>query len=306
MKIPIIIFAYNRPDNLSRILDGLKKQDLFKLIFFIDGPKTETDVLNVRETINIAKSVDWCDKDIIIHEKNRGLPGMSHDMDTISDMHEMFAVVEDDCLPMPDFFHYVCESLKYYKDYKNVFAIGGYQPLRTKYFKNYNYSVVSSYRFLCWGWATWSSKWKELKYERDNFEKLFNNLNDIPDIAGIDLIGGALAVKEGRIKTWDIQVSLAMLSQNKVMILPVNGLIKNIGLTKGTHGGGDFHPNHNLNISYANISNFDFIDDVIPGIHNSYLCSMIKKQFNPDIYDKFSIKLNKFFFIVKNQFHYEN
>ena len=43
---PILLFAYNRPNHFKRTLTSLAKNHnakKYKLIIFIDGPKTETD-----------------------------------------------------------------------------------------------------------------------------------------------------------------------------------------------------------------------------------------------------------------------
>ena len=39
--IPCVIFAYNRPDKLLRVLSALKVQHVDNLIIFIDGPSDD-------------------------------------------------------------------------------------------------------------------------------------------------------------------------------------------------------------------------------------------------------------------------
>jgi len=60
MKIsyyPIVIFTYNRPDHLKKLLNSIKKNKNFKkhkFYFFCDGPKNNR---NKKEKIKIEKNI---------------------------------------------------------------------------------------------------------------------------------------------------------------------------------------------------------------------------------------------------------
>jgi hypothetical protein len=157
------------------------------------------------------------------------------------------------------------QALAHYQPNGDVFAIGGYQPLRWQHFRCDPSPVMSTWRFTCWGWATWSDRWKALRPYREGFAELFDYLTDVPDCAGSDLQGMAQAVSTGHLATWDVQVSIAMLWVRQVMLLPTRGLVRNIGLAEGTHGGGDYHPFHNRNVWEGGwIDCPTWLDDVMP------------------------------------------
>jgi glycosyltransferase involved in cell wall biosynthesis len=147
--------------------------------------------------------------------------------------------IEDDCLPMPGFYAFMHKALELYEGEKRVFSIGGYQPIRPGYFRGYPYSVISCARFTCWGWATWQDRWELIRPILASPEKFFNGLNFQSGIAGADLPTYARAIADGEVvNSWDVRVALACLGLKKVHLLPVGGLVRNIGLDRsGIHGG---------------------------------------------------------------------
>jgi hypothetical protein len=146
--------------------------------------------------------------------------------------------VEDDCLPMPGYYTFMLHALERYRECSKVFSIGGYQPLARGDFKNYPYSLISSARFNCWGWASWRERWQSLLPDISAYAELFENLQHVPEIAGNDLPSTARAMATGIMpESWDIQVAIACLNQHRVHLQATSGLVRNIGLDRsGVHG----------------------------------------------------------------------
>lgn len=236
MKPPVVLFAFNRPDKLERVLAALRTQDIDHLIVFVDGPRDDADVELVERCRAIAREVDWVDKELHIGEQNRGLPGLSDNVSTVLKVYKAAVFVEDDCLPMPGFYSFMQQALSYYEPEKQVFSIGGYQLIQKEYFKNYTYSLVSSARFTCWGWATWQDRWELIAPYLSRYWELFDNLTNVPDVAGHDLGDMARACTDGTLETWDVQVAISMLWLEQVQLLPTRGLVRNIGGDTGVHG----------------------------------------------------------------------
>jgi GT2 family glycosyltransferase len=141
--VPCVVFAFNRPDTLERVLAALRGQDIDRLIVFVDGPRNDADVELVEGSRAIAKAVDWVDRELHFGDQNRGLPGLSDNVSTVMSVYESAICVEDDCLPMPGFYSFMRRALSHYEPEKKVFSIGGYQYIPHKYFKEYPYSLVS-------------------------------------------------------------------------------------------------------------------------------------------------------------------
>lgn len=234
--VPCVVFAFNRPDKLQRILSALKSQDIERLILFVDGPRDERDVDPVEECKRIAEAVNWVDKELHFRDQNRGLPGLGDNIGTVLKAYRWGVFVEDDCLPMPGFYAFVRRALSHYESEKKVFSIGGYQPIRRKYFQNYPYSLVSSARFMCWGWATWQDRWELITPYLSRYSELFDGLRNVPNVAGRDLATMARACAQGTLRTWAVQVAISTLWLEQVHLLPTRGLVRNIGMdVSGTH-----------------------------------------------------------------------
>lgn len=235
MLIPCAVFAFNRPDRLREVLVALRDQNVERLIVFVDGPRDEDDCEPVNRCRNISENISWVETELHFAEENHGLLGLLDNIDYVLSAYEAAVFVEDDCLPMPQFYPFMKQALSHYKLSKKVFSIDGYQPIPYRFFRSYPYSVVSTARFMCWGWATWEDRWDAIKPYVDRYEELFNNLQDVPDVAGSDLSSMAKATAEGRVQSWAIKVSVSTLWLDQVHLLPVRGLIQNTGVGGGTN-----------------------------------------------------------------------
>lgn len=234
--VPCAVFAFNRPDKLQLILEALRTQNIDRLILFVDGPRNDADVGLVEQCKAIAKEVNWVDKELHFAERNRGLPALSDNMSMVLNSYSSAVFVEDDCLPMPGFYSFMRRALDHYESEKKVFSIGGYQAIPEKFFRDYSYSLVSSARFMCWGWATWQDRWKSIAPHLPRYLELFGGWEKVPTIAGEDIPQMVRACEEGREKSWDINVAVCMLWLGQVQLLPTKGLVRNIGSEGcGTH-----------------------------------------------------------------------
>ncbi len=276
---PCVVFAFNRPDKLQSVFSALKTQDIKCLIVFVDGPRDDADVNLVKKCITIARNVDWVDKELHFSEHNRGLPGLSDNIGQVMNRYQSAVFLEDDCLPMPEFYSFMRQALFYYQTEKKVFSIGGYQPIRQKYFRNYPYSLVSTARFLCWGWATWQDRWQVISAYLSRYWELFDDLKNVPDVAGNDLAVMARACSQGKLETWAVQVAISTLWLKKVHLLPTRGLIRNIGLESGVHGRPGSSHIYNMNLDNEDLSeNIVWLDKVEP---SSHYIKKIKQFVNP-------------------------
>ena len=73
MLAPIVIFAFNRPEALQKLLDSLRMNSFYEesdKYIFIDGPRCEEDKAKVDEVVTIARKVA---SNISISPVNRGL-----------------------------------------------------------------------------------------------------------------------------------------------------------------------------------------------------------------------------------------
>jgi len=302
--IPCVIFGFNRPDFLEQVLDSLKRQNISKLIIFIDGPRDKSDINLVEQSCEVAHRVDWTETEFVFKQENGGLLGIADNITRILSEYQAAVFVEDDCLPMPAFYSFMCAALRQFEHNKQVFSIGGYQIVEPEFFKDYSYSVVSGARFMCWGWATWKDRWELVRSYSQTYTTLFDNLNNVPGYAGCDIPTTARACALGAEQTWDTPVAITTLWLKQVHLIAVRGLIKNLGNSgTGTHDGTNYAHFHGRNVWQAPLENLMWPDDA--SLNKAYLDEVMKlldtifKNTPPSLLSRIAGKI-KSVFTLKN------
>jgi hypothetical protein len=236
--LPVVVFAFNRPDKLRRILAALSQQNIDRLLVFIDGPRINADLPQVEACRTLARSIRWISPELHFWEQNQGLGGIIENISLALHAYSWAVFVEDDCLPMPGFYAFMRQALERYASQPEVFSIGGYQRLPPHYLKNNPNIVVSCAHFICWGWATWRDRWLTLLPDVNRYSELFDHLHHFPDTGGQDLAKMARAMATGKIyESWDVKVAVSCLYQQRVHLLATRGLVRNIGQDRsGAHG----------------------------------------------------------------------
>jgi hypothetical protein len=163
LTVPVAYIIFNRPRHTRETFAAIRRQKPSTLYIIADGPRPghPTDVDNCREVRDIVEMVDWPCKvyrdyaDENLGCKLRVITGL----DWVFSSAEEAIILEDDCLPHPDFFDYCDNLLDHYKDDERVYVVTGnnYQDgLRwgdaSYYFSKYPH---------IWGWATWRRAWQK-------------------------------------------------------------------------------------------------------------------------------------------------
>ena len=234
-KTPILLNVFNRPDETRRVLEVLASQQVPILYVHCDGARAgrKDDKENVAAVKRLIKEgIIWpCEVHTMYEEKNYGCGlGPYRAMTWFFENVEEGIIIEDDCVPHPDFFMYCQELLERYKDNEEVGIIGGFQsePFSSRY----------SYRFTAfadiWGWATWRRFWKEYDFGFQCSEEEFRAAV-LPFVQSDKAVDYWLPIlrksnADGASKTyWDYQLHLQMLCKHKMHISPKVNLISNIG-----------------------------------------------------------------------------
>jgi hypothetical protein len=253
-KIPIVIFAYNRPSHFKRVMISLQNNKINNKIYLIlDGPKNKKDIILQKDILGSIETVGKYNKfkknqfTVFKNTKNLGLAkSISKGLDKISKLHENFIVLEDDVVPYKNMVPFFSNCIKKYKNEKKVAAICGYQffsfeknskILETKILKH----------FIPWGWATWSKNWREFRKKNKKIILKINNKN--PKF--INLLQKNL-IKKGNYKNyWSLNFMTYNYSKNYHYIFPNNSLVKNIGFDgSGTNS----HTTNDLYVIEKNVN----------------------------------------------------
>ena len=176
---PIAVFAYNRPEHVTRALESLARCvriDECRVYIFCDGPKAEKEANSVWATRSaVHELAPKLNAEIIERENNFGLArSIVTGVTELCERYGRVIVLEDDLLVSPDFIDFMLQSLDRYSDSDNVFQVAGFMyPV--------DHPASTDAFFLpmtcTWGWATWHRAW--------------TNFDATPDVAILERLAGS-------------------------------------------------------------------------------------------------------------------
>ncbi len=220
-KTAIVLFAYNRPSHLRRVLISLEDYKIQKVYVFIDGVKNNRDRICQKEIDFMLKTNKKIKFKIYKSLKNKGLAkSIENGVSKLTKKYDRLIVLEDDCIPRKEFFSFSNQALEIFKNEKNIGAICGYQfPQINKYKENFLKTYFTK-NFNPWGWAIWSSSWNQYIKERKSIK--------------IDKINSKLLLKLSKIiknknKVWTLKFMIYNFLKSNLFLYPSKSLIKNIG-----------------------------------------------------------------------------
>jgi hypothetical protein len=230
---PVAFFVFKRPDSTQLFLDHMRSFGIQKIYVFADGPRNE---IEKKETDAVKLQIEKFQADhkeirliTSFSQKNLGLKNnIVNGLNTVFENEDAAIIIEDDCLPTPDFFRFATEMLTKYQAENTIMSVNG-----TSTGGKFKYSYDFNRYPQCWGWATWKRAWKLYDPSLSSFtpaswNKLADNLGFGPVLTwywGTML----MMVKAGWINTWDFQWSYAHFYHNGLSIAPSVNLITNIG-----------------------------------------------------------------------------
>jgi len=174
MKTPVVLFAFNRPALLRRVLDRVVAARPRTLIAFADGPRVGNpdDTTRCSEVRQILESVRISGE---VHRRfatsNRGSgKAIAEGLSEVFATYESAIILEDDLLPDPTFFPYCEELLARYRDDSHIGMISG-----CNFHFGRRHGPHSYFFSACvgtWGWATWRRSWREVDFEMRSWPEL--------------------------------------------------------------------------------------------------------------------------------------
>jgi hypothetical protein len=237
----LVVFGYNRPSHLSRVIDQLSTTTLiseFDLYIFIDGPKNESDREMVEKVREVAASVTFTRSVSLINRPvNQGLAkSVISGVSQVLNNYETVIVLEDDILVSPCFLTFMVDALTKFATSKQIFSISGYNyPLS---YRDGDPDYYLSHRSSSWGWATWRDRWELVDWSCSTYgkTKLEKNLIREFNRGGNDLFDLLTMQMEGKIDSWSIRFDYGHFENKSFCLHPKQSLVENIGFDgSGTH-----------------------------------------------------------------------
>jgi hypothetical protein len=293
---PILFLIFNRPSQTQKVFESIQAIRPKFLFVAADGPRENNihDQEKCKMTRAIIKQIDWeCEVKTLFREKNLGCGrAVSSAVTWFFEHVEKGIILEDDCLPITDFFYY-CESLLIkYKNDNSIMHIGGRNNLTVKLKYRYSY-YYSAYTHI-WGWATWKRAW-------DFYNFKIGSLNNFEDSLTFYFkkkfirdywIAMFQQFRINPIDTWDYQWTYTVWKNKGLSILPVVNLVTNIGF-----GNDATHTKTDSSSKFTKVSSIHL--PLVSACRKKIFFNADKLYFHflilpiPTIIDKVKFKLNK-------------
>jgi hypothetical protein len=241
-SIPILLIAFNRPENTRRVIEALRQIRPKTVFVAADGPRREIarDVeLCAEVRCVVADNFDWpCEIKTSYNQANLGCrKGVVKALDWFFGEVEEGVILEDDVVPTQDFFVYCEELLKRYRFDQRVGSISGnsFLPKGVDVDESYYFSVYTH----SWGWATWRRAWS--CYDRD-----MHHWVEFRDAGWLEITLGRVPanywrplieqVYQGIVDTWDLVWLYSCWKSGFLTCISTVELVDNIGFgSDATH-----------------------------------------------------------------------
>lgn len=244
MNTPVLLITFNRPTHTFRVLSTIRDRHPKDLFIFQDGtrddhPEDMVKCQQVRDVID--KLVDWdCQLHTFFADHNYGcgagpMTGISWFFSIVREG----IIMEDDCLPHPDFFSYCSELLERYRnDQRVMFISSTLYDDRWKCKGSYDFS----HYMITGAWASWARAWEGfdldlLSLNAKAFRKHCKSL--LYSMAEVDWwYFKVLEIQRDKEKKsyWDYQMQIHIFNRSGLTIHPRVNLVSNIGFdSEGTH-----------------------------------------------------------------------
>jgi hypothetical protein len=162
-------------------------------------------------------------------------------LDWVFEQEERAIILEDDCIPIVDFFSFVEAMLEKYRDDRSVISICGSNP--RPQLSNPLYDVVFSKYAMIWGWATWRRAWRLMDRGLDRLEEAKTKHVLREWLGSCRAEWYWLYVLKNVPNTWDYRWVFTSFIHHGLHVFPSKCVVKNIGTTdvNATHMKGHFY-----------------------------------------------------------------
>lgn len=235
---PIVVFAYNRAENVKNLLNSLMTNDISKesdLFIFIDGPKNNSDVLKVNEVINTCNNKQYQENfnsvSIEQSDTNKGLANsIISGVSKVINIYGKVVVLEDDLIVAPYFLKFMNLALDKYETNNKIWSISGFSR-NIDYLEKNRFDIYYSVRAQSWSWATWKDRWNSIDWEVNSYDSFKYNFVKRREFnfGGNDMSSLLDRQQCGYINSWAIRFCYEQFLHNAYTIQPRLTLIQNFG-----------------------------------------------------------------------------
>lgn len=225
-EVPVVVFAYARPDFLARVLAALEAEKVPLVYVFCDGPKSEVErALTHAVRSVVARTPLRC---VVTHRaENWGLGrSILAGVTEVLARHPWAVVLEDDLEFVPGTYQYFCDALRRYRDEPRVMSVTGWTHPRI----TPTHLTTDAYfdgRAESWSFATWARAWKGMTQPALGKYVACQKSHVDTYRYGADLV--AMARNEKRSNLWAVRFAYHHLQNDGLCLRPRRSLVNHVG-----------------------------------------------------------------------------
>lgn len=162
METAVAIVFFNRLEPLKKLVARLAEVRPPRVYLISDGPRANRvgEGRLVETCREFMRSLPWnCEVLENFAETNMGCrKRVTSGLDWVFEREDKVIILEDDCVPEPEFFPWAENMLERYKDEPKVLSVGGTNlcPHLCDQTKDCAFTKYA----MIWGWATWRRAWR--------------------------------------------------------------------------------------------------------------------------------------------------
>lgn len=261
---PVLLLAFNRPENTQRVFDAIRAVQPTILYVAVDAPREgrADDVENCNKVKAIVQNVDWpCETHYLFQEKNLGcsLSGYTA-WNWIFETEDRMIFIEDDGLATKSAFYFVQEMLEKYKDDSRIAYVGAVNHNLQYGDKSYFFSRYPDSTYFM---GTWKRTHRLYEYDLESYEETKNKpefkksfWGTVERVILMRYFANYVASvhKNRRSNTYDVQMQYLCNKYDMYNIYPNVNMVSNIGTDSGAN-----HANtsHKHILKYGNRARFE-------------------------------------------------
>ena len=222
---------------MRQVINAIRPIEPTRLFVACDGPNPnrlgEVDKVAATRAV-IEEEIDWpCHIERLYSDVNQGCRlGVSSAISWFFQHVNEGIILEDDCIPHPDFFSYCSILLNRYRHDTRIWCISGsnfqdgqWRGDGSYYFSRYNH---------CWGWASWRRSWQHYDADLSQWTRLYDGgflrtiFDDSVERHHWKQIWQCL-LEKGRPDSWAYRWTFTCLINGALTALPNRNLVENVG-----------------------------------------------------------------------------
>jgi len=245
-EVPSIVVGYRRLGQLKQTLTAVLEHHRGPVYVFLDAPNPTGGPRAIEECEAV---LEWVSRQQDQHERMKVLRpernlGVVRAMPAaidwvLGDGHDNFVLLEEDCLPSPDFYPFMRAMLHRFEDDHRVAMVSGNQFLPSHLAAKSNSSYYFSRYAHIWGWGAWRRSWS-------TYDHSMSALNDPAVRENLRSLFARRREQYFYESVWDRQLAspsdsawasrwlLAMLLHRGLCICPRSNLVTNLGFGSGS------------------------------------------------------------------------